>query len=137
MFVPIGAALAATTAVGRVFDFRADILLLLGGAFLMFALFLAPVVFRLELALMTKGALLLIAAVLVTYGIIVTVLPNIWTPFHARFTMPQIGWKGVFSIAIAFDLIAALLAFFVLKRLKAPQLAGAEVEAKVEVPGAA
>jgi MFS transporter, OFA family, oxalate/formate antiporter len=121
MFVPIGAALAATTAAGSAFDFRADILLLLGGAIVMFTVFLAPTIFRVKLAPMVKKLLLGIAGVFVTYGIIVTVLPTkVWTPFHATFTMPQVGWKGVFSVAIAFDLIAAFLAFFVLRRMKAP-----------------
>jgi hypothetical protein len=121
MFVPIGAALAATTVAGRTFDFRADILLLLGGAIVMFAVFLAPTVFRIKLAPVAKTSLLTIAALLVTYGIIVTVLPaRVWTPFRASFTLPQVGWKGVFTVAIAFDLIAAFLAFFVLRRMKAP-----------------
>jgi MFS transporter, OFA family, oxalate/formate antiporter len=142
MFVPIGAALAATTVAGRAFDFRADILLLVGAALVLFTVFLAPTVLRIMLAPAVKTALLTIAAVLVTYGIIVTVLPQkIWTPFHATFTMPQVGWKGVFSVAIVFDLIAAALAFFVLRRMKAPVLVAAEEQAaaqvKVQVPGAA
>src|SRR5207302_9038003 len=44
---------------------------------------------------------------LVTYGIVLTVVPKVWTPFGARFTLPKIGWAGVFGIAIAFDLTAA------------------------------
>jgi MFS transporter, OFA family, oxalate/formate antiporter len=142
MFVPIGAALAATTVAGRAFDFRADILLLVGAAFVLFTVFLAPTVLRIKLAPAVKTALLTIAAVLVTYGIIVTVLPQkIWTPFRATFTMPQVGWKGVFSVAIVFDLIAAALAFFVLRRMKAPVLvaeeAAKEAAVQVRVPGAA
>jgi oxalate/formate antiporter len=142
MFVPVGAALAATTAKGRVFDFRADILLLLGGAFVFFTLFLAPTVFRIRLSPVVKSLLLAIAGVLVTWGIIVTVLPEkVWTPFHARFTMPSVGWKGVFSVAIVCDLIAAVLAFFVLRRLKAPTAVTAETytgrPAEVRAPGAA
>lgn len=142
MFVPVGAALAATTVAGRTFDFRADILLLLGGAIVLFTVFLAPTVLRLKLGPAVKTALLTIAVVLVTYGIIVTVLPaRIWTPFHARFTMPQVGWKGVFRVAIACDLIAAFLAYFVLRRMKAPVLAAeaqaAEAAGQVRVPGAA
>jgi hypothetical protein len=80
--------------------------------------------------------------VLVTWGIIVTVVPGkIWTPFHAQFTMPSIGWKGVFSVAIVSDLIAAVLAFFVLRKMKAPVLSaeqaeGGKLQAGV-VPGAA
>jgi OFA family oxalate/formate antiporter-like MFS transporter len=143
MFVPVGAALAATTAAGRVFDFRADILLLVGGALVMFTVFLAPTVLQLRLSPAVKSILLTIAGLLVTYGIVVTVLPaKVWTPFHARFTMPQIGWKGVFSVAIGFDLIAAFLAFFVLRRMKAPVLTTPVTEAgkapaRVQVPGAA
>jgi MFS transporter, OFA family, oxalate/formate antiporter len=132
MFVPVGAALAATTVAGRTFDFGADILLLLGGAVALFTLFLAPVVLRLKLPSMAKNVLLVIAGILVTYGIVVTVIPA-RAPFHASFTMPQIGWRGVFSVAIVFDLIAAVLAFFVLRKMKAPALPVAAVaeEAKV------
>ncbi|HKF20492.1 MAG TPA: oxalate/formate MFS antiporter [Candidatus Angelobacter sp.] len=133
MFVPVGAALAATTVAGRTFDFRGDILLLLGGAFVLFTLFLAPTVFRIKLNAAVRSVLLTVALVLVTYGIIVVLLPGrIKTPFSASFIMPQIGWRGVFSVAIAFDLIAAVLAFFVLRNMKAPALPAA-AEAK---PGA-
>lgn len=142
MFVPVGAALAATTLKGRVFDFQADILLLLGGVLVFFSLFLAPTVFRIRLGPAVKSALLGIAGVLVVWGIIVTVLPDkIWTPFHARVTMPSIGWKGVFSVAIVCDLIAAILAYFVLRRLKAPTPVAAETysgrPAEIRAPGAA
>jgi len=142
MFVPIGSALAATTAAGRVFDFRADILLLAGGLLVLFTVFLAPTVFRLNLGATVKTTILTIASVLVIYGIIVTVLPaKIWTPFAAKFTVPQVGWKGVFAVAIVFDLIAACLAFFVLRKMKAPvkgteQVPGG-VQAGLHVPGAA
>src|SRR5215469_7780307 len=127
MFVPIGAALAATTLKGRTFDFRGDILLVLGGLIVMFTLFLAPTVFRVKLGGMVKSVLLAVAAALVTYGILVVLLPDqVKTPFSASFLMPQVGWKGVFSVAIAFDLIAAALAFFVLRRMKAPAPVTAE-----------
>jgi OFA family oxalate/formate antiporter-like MFS transporter len=116
VFVPIGSALAA----GKAFDFRADILLLLGGALVLFALFLAPTALRLELGRMTKGIVLAVAGVLITYGIALTVVPKVWTPFAGKFTMPKIGWAGVFGIAIVFDLTAAVLAFFVLRRMKVP-----------------
>jgi OFA family oxalate/formate antiporter-like MFS transporter len=119
VFVPIGSALAA----GKVFDFRADILLLLGGVIMLFAVFLAPTVFRMKLSRALKTTLILVAAALVTYGIIVTVLPaKIKTPFLASFACPKIGWAGVFGISIVFDLVAAGLAFFVLRRMKAPDL---------------
>jgi OFA family oxalate/formate antiporter-like MFS transporter len=116
MFVPIGSALAA----GKAFDFRADILLLLGGVLVMFAVFLAPTVLRLQLGRNTKAILLAVAGVLITYGIILTVVPTVWTPFAAKFALPNTGWKGVFRVAIVFDLAAAVLAFFVLRRMKAP-----------------
>jgi hypothetical protein len=61
-----------------------------------------------------------VAGLLVAYGIILTVVPTVWTPFHAKFTMPHWGWKGVFRVAIFFDVCAAILAFFVLRRMKAP-----------------
>jgi OFA family oxalate/formate antiporter-like MFS transporter len=119
VFVPIGSALAA----GKAFDFRADVLLVLGGLIMLFAVFLAPTVFRVNLSPMLKTALTLVAAALVTYGIIVTVLPaKIKTPFPATFACPKIGWAGVFGISIIFDLVAAALAFFVLRRMKAPVL---------------
>lgn len=116
VFVPIGSALAA----GKAFDFRADILLVLGGALVLFALFLAPSVFRLQLGRMAKGIVLAVAGALVIYGIMLTVFPKVWTPFAAKFTLPKAGWAGVFAVAIAFDLIAAALAFFVLRRMKVP-----------------
>jgi MFS transporter, OFA family, oxalate/formate antiporter len=116
MFVPVGSALAA----GKAFDFRADILLLLGGVLILFTVFLAPTAFRLQLGRNAKSIVLAVAGVLIVYGIILTVVPTVWTPFSAKFTMPHTGWKGVFRVAIVFDLCAALLAFFVLRRMKAP-----------------
>jgi OFA family oxalate/formate antiporter-like MFS transporter len=141
MFVPIGAALAASNVAGRVFDFRADILLVIGGLLVVFALFLAPTLFHLRPAGVAKSILLLVAAILIMWGIVLTVIPWAWTPFHASFTVPFVGWKGVFSVAIAFDLVAALLAFFVLRKMKAPVLSaeqakGGKLEAGI-VPGAA
>jgi OFA family oxalate/formate antiporter-like MFS transporter len=136
VFVPIGSALAA----GKAFDFRADILLLIGGLLVIFALFLAPTVFKLNLGL-GKVIILLVAATLITWGIILTVVPTVWTPFAARFNMPKAGWGGVYKFAIAFDLIAAVLAFFVLRKMKAPVKSGEQAQtglkAGVQVPGAA
>jgi hypothetical protein len=108
MFVPIGSALAA----GKAFDFRADILLLLGGVLVIFAVFLAPMALRLELGRNAKAILLVVAGVLITYGIVLTVVPTLWTPFAAKFTLPMTGWAGVFRVAIVFDLAATVLAFF-------------------------
>jgi len=85
-----------------------------------FVLFLAPVGLHLHLGRNGKASLLSVAAVLITYGIILTVVPTAWTPFHAKFTLPKTGWQGVFRVAIIFDLLAAGLAFFVLRRMKAP-----------------
>jgi OFA family oxalate/formate antiporter-like MFS transporter len=116
VFIPIGSALAA----GKAFDFRADILLTIGGALVFFVLFLAPAVLRISLSKAAKTALLTIAGFIIVYGLIITVLHNTWTPFAAKWALPKIGWFGVFSVAIAFDLIAATLAFFVLRRMKAP-----------------
>jgi hypothetical protein len=98
----------------------ADILLILGGLLVIFAVFVAPAALRIELGPNTKAILLAVAGVLVTYGIILTVVPTVWTPFHAKFVMPKTGWPGVFRVAITFDLVAALLAFFVLRRMQAP-----------------
>ena len=128
MFVPIGSALAA----GKAFDFRADALLLLGGVMVLFSVFLAPTVMRLQLSRVAKTALLIAAGVIVAYGIALTVVPTIPTPFAAKFNMPKIGWAGVFKVAIVFDSIAAVLAFFVLRRLKAPGPREVPVVAPVE-----
>src|SRR6201981_3308703 len=128
MFVPIGSALAA----GKAFDFRADALLLLGGVMVLFSVFLAPTVMRLQLSRVAKTALLIAAGVIVAYGISLTVGPTIPTPFAAKFNMPKIGWAGVFKVAIVFDSIAAVLAFFVLRRLKAPGPSEVPVVAPVE-----
>jgi OFA family oxalate/formate antiporter-like MFS transporter len=116
VFVPVGSALAA----GKAFDFRADVLLLLGGVLMLFAVFLAPTALRIQLGRNTKAALLAVAGVLIAYGIVLTVVPTVWTPFSAKFTMPNLGWKGVFRFAIVFDVTAAVLAFFVLRKMKAP-----------------
>ena len=116
VFVPIGSALAA----GKTFDFRADLLLLLGGALAFFTHFLAPTVLRLDISRKVRDILFGLGLALVAYGIILTVVPKIWTPFDAKFALPKIGWAGVFKIAIVFDLTAAVLALFVLRRMKVP-----------------
>jgi OFA family oxalate/formate antiporter-like MFS transporter len=128
MFVPIGSALAA----GKAFDFRADALLLLGGVLVLFLVFLAPTVMRLQLSHVAKNVLLVVAGLIVAYGIALTVVPTIWTPFAAKFNMPKIGWVGVFRVAIVCDAIAAVLAFFVLRRMKAPGSREVPVVAPVE-----
>jgi MFS transporter, OFA family, oxalate/formate antiporter len=116
VFVPIGSALA----LGKAFDLRADVLLLVGGALAFFAHFLAPTVLRMPLRKKTHDALFTVGLALVLYGIVLTVVPGVWTPFGAKLTMPKIGWAGVFTIAIVFDLAAAALALFVLRRMKVP-----------------
>jgi len=129
LFVPIGSALAA----GKAFDFRADILLLLGALILVVVLLLSP---RLGLRLQ-PGVKLVLAAVgvaLVTYGVVLTVVPELWTPFAARFDVPNVGWTGVFTVAIVMDLCAAFLAFFVLRRMQVP---GSPVEQPATAPALA
>src|SRR5947209_7362496 len=98
VLVPIGSALAA----GKAFDFRADILLAIGGALAVFAHFIAPTVMRAPLKKKTHDALFTVGLAIVAYGIVLTVVPGLWTPFAARFTMPKLGWAGVFAIAIVF-----------------------------------
>ena len=116
VLVPIGSALAA----GKAFDFRADVLLLLGGGLAVFAHFVGPVVLNLRISRKLHNTLLYIGLFLVTYGICLTVVPAAWTPFSAKFTLPKIGWAGVFTVAIVFDTVAAALAYFVLRRMKMP-----------------
>jgi hypothetical protein len=125
MFVPIGSALAA----GKAFDFRADILLVLGGLAIIFGLFIAPTVLQMQLSRAVKSGLIGVSGVLVSYGIILTVVPTVWTPFAAKWTLPKIGWAGVFAVAIAFDVMAAVLAFFVLRRMNLPLKAEAAAAA--------
>ena len=137
VFVPIGAALAA----GKAFDFRADIMLLIGGIIMLFVLFVGPSLFKMKLGPATRGILVAVAAAIIVYALILTVVPTVATPFQAKVNVPKIGWTGVFGITIAFDVIAALLAFFVLKRLKAPAPVAAETysgrPAEVGAPGTA
>jgi hypothetical protein len=117
VLVPVGSALAA----GKAFDFRADVLLLLGGLLALFTHFIGPTVLRLDMSKRTKAILFGIGLALVAYGIVLTVVPKVWTPFALRLPLPKVGWVGVFSVAIVFDLLAATLALFVLRRLKVPQ----------------
>jgi OFA family oxalate/formate antiporter-like MFS transporter len=138
VFIPIGSALAA----GRAFDFRADILLLIGGLIMLFVLFLAPTIFHIKLNPAIRNTLVAAAGAIVVYALLLTVFPRVRTPFRATFAVPRIGWGGVFGISIAFDLAAASLAFFVLKRLKAPDLATVQnnrttAPAGVQISGAA
>ncbi len=116
ILVPVGSALAA----GKAFDFRADILLLIGGLLAVFAHFIAPTVLRIRMSKRLHDTLFIIGLCIVAYGIFLTVVPASWTPFGAKFTLPKIGWAGVFGIAIIFDLAAATLAFFVLRRMRVP-----------------
>jgi MFS transporter, OFA family, oxalate/formate antiporter len=122
VFIPIGSALAA----GRAFDFRADIMLLVGGVIMVFVLFLGPTVFKIKLSRAVKSMLIGVSVAIVIYALLLTVRSTIWTPFNAKFGVPKIGWTGVFGVSIAFDLVASALAFFVLKRLKAPIPVAAE-----------
>lgn len=130
VFIPIGSALA----VGKAFDFRADILLLIGGVIMIFAVFLAPTVLKMHLGSTLKTILIVLAATLVSYGLIVQVLPKTKTPFSATFGCPKVGWAGVFGVSIVFDLVAAVLAFFVLRRMKAPVLSDYTQTASAPAP---
>jgi len=124
VFIPIGSALAA----GKAFDFRSDILLLIGGSIMVFVVFLAPTVMKLTLSKATKTLLSSISIAIVLFALILTVMRTLPTgPFQARWTVPNIGWGGVFGISIVFDLVAAGLAMFVLKRMKAPVKASESV----------
>jgi len=116
VFIPIGSALAA----GKIFDFRADIMLLVAGAIAFFTIFLAPTVLRLDLGTAVRRVLLLLAAVIGAYALALTVIPKTWTPFSASFVLPKGGWYAVFNVAIVFNVIASLLAFFVLRPMKVP-----------------
>ncbi len=118
ILVPIGSALAA----GKAFDLRADLLLFIGGALAVFAHFVGPTLLRMRLSRKVHNFLFTVGLLLVAYGIFITVVPAAWTPFAAKFALPKIGWAGVFTVAIAFDLTAAALAFFVLRRMKVPAL---------------
>jgi OFA family oxalate/formate antiporter-like MFS transporter len=116
VLVPVGSALAA----GKAFDFRADVLLLIGGLLALFTHFVAPTALGLHVSRRTRNIVFSIGAAFVLYGIVLTVVPRVWTPFAARFTLPKVGWTGVFSLAIVFDLVAAALSILVLRRLKVP-----------------
>ena len=134
IFIPIGSALA----VGKAFDFRADILLVIGGVISMFVVFLGPTLFKITLSKGTKALLSGIAIAFVCMALTLSVLPKMSSGFfHANWTVPKIGWSGVFGISIVFDLIAAGLALFVLKRMKAPLKAGeAPITAGMTAPAA-
>lgn len=130
IFIPIGSALAA----GKAFDFRADILLLIGGAIVLFVVFLAPTVMNITLSKATKSILSTVAIALVCFALLLSVLPKMSTGFFkAHWGVPSIGWSGVFGISIVFDVIAAALAVFVLKRMKAPVQTGGEAALKAGV----
>jgi len=116
VLVPLGSALAA----GKAFDFRADILLALGGALAVFAHFIGPTVLRLRMSRRLHDMLFYIGLTIVAYGVFLTVVPTAWTPFSAKFALPKIGWAGVFSIAIVFDAAAAAIAYFGLRRMRVP-----------------
>jgi MFS family permease len=118
VLVPLGSALAA----GKAFEFRADLMLLLGGLLALFTHFLAPTVFRLHIPKRTRNVIFSIGLALVLYGVLLAVLPKMWSPISLKTALPKIGWTGVFTIAIVFDLVAATLSLFVLRRMKVPVL---------------
>jgi OFA family oxalate/formate antiporter-like MFS transporter len=133
VLVPVGSALAA----GKAFDFRADVLLLIGGLLALFTHFVGPTVLRLDLSRRTKTILFSIGMAFVLYGIVLTVVPAVWTPFQAKFALPKLGWIGVFSMAIVFDIAAAALAVLVLRRLRVPARRGAPAGTTQASPAAA
>jgi hypothetical protein len=113
---------------GRAFDFRADIMLLIGGLLVFFTLYVGPAVFRFGLSPTVRTVLYALGGLAVLYGLALTVVPDsIWTPFAARWTVPNIGWGGVFTIAAIFDVCAALIAFFILRKMRVPE-GGAETK---------
>jgi len=117
VFVPIGAALAT----GAAFDFRADILLLIGGLLVFYTLFLGPVLLQRPIARTTRTALFALGGLAILYGLAITVWPKQIPPTGiATWKVPAIGYQGVFGIAAIFDVVAALMAFFVLRRMKVP-----------------
>jgi MFS family permease len=134
VLVPVGSALAA----GKAFDFRADVLLLVGGLLALFTHFLAPTVLRLHISRRTRNILFSLGLALVAYGVILTVFPHAWTPFAAKLALPKVGWAGVFTLAVIFDAAAAILAYFVLRRMRVPVLrtAGGGPSAVAAVPAA-
>jgi hypothetical protein len=118
VFVPIGAALAT----GAAFDFRADLLLLIGGLFVFYTLFLGPSLLRRSMSPTARTALFAIGGALVLYGLALTVWPDQLPPAGlAKWTVPAIGYQGVFAIAACFDVIASAMAFFVLRRMRVPE----------------
>ena len=129
VFVPIGSALAA----GKVFDFRADLLLLLGALLIFFTMFLGPTVLHLTLARTARIVLFAVAGVFLVIGLVLTVTDIAWLP-SMKLGVPNIGWGGVFAIAVVFDFIAAILAFFVLRKMAVP--AGGERPSVGRVPSA-
>ena len=130
VLVPVGSALAA----GKAFDFRADILLLVGGALALFAHFVAPTMLKVRPSKRAHDLLFSIGLVIVAAGICLTVVPKAFPSFAARFTMPKIGWTGVFAIAIVFDVSAAVLSYFVLRRMKVPNPSDLPVFAEAPPP---
>jgi MFS family permease len=127
VFVPIGSALAAGTA----FDFRADVLLLIGALLIFFTMFLGPTVLRIALTTAARGVLFTIAGVFLVLGLYLTVTDIGWLP-KLSVTVPNVGWAGVFAVAVVFDWTAAILAFFVLRRMAVP--AGGERPSVETIP---
>jgi hypothetical protein len=117
VFVPIGAALAT----GAAFDFRADILLLCGGLVVFYTLFFGPAVLRQTISATARRIRFTVGGVLVLYGLALTVWPDQLPPAGlAKWTVPAIGYQGVFAIAAVFDLVASAIAFLVLRRMRVP-----------------
>ncbi len=115
VFLPIGAALSA----GKAFDFGADALLLLGGSLVFYTIFIAPTVLKQKLGTTAKTILYGAGGVSIVAGLFLTVVVEfVKTPLV--FDLPKVGWFGVFTVAVVFDICAATLAFFVLRRMRVP-----------------
>ncbi len=133
VFVPIGAALAT----GAAFDFRADILLLVGGLFVFYTLFFGPSVLNRSMSSTVRSVLFGIGGILVLYGLALTVWPDQLPPAGlAKRTVPAIGYQGVFAIAAVFDVVASLVAFFALRRMRVPEGGARPSVARVELSAA-
>ena len=114
VLVPIFTAFAT----GAAFDFRADILLVVGFLLVFYALFLGA---RQGMGSSARNVVLGVAGALILYALALTVWPTQLPPQGlANPKVPAVGYEGVFRIAAVFDIVAAAIAFFVLRRMRVP-----------------
>jgi len=76
-------------------------------------------VMRIRLERAARTVLFIVAGLFLLMGLVLTVTDISWLP-ALKLGVPNIGWTGVFAIAVIFDWIAAILAFFVLRRMPVP-----------------